>query len=233
MTNKTALGEATDQATDPELQIRAAVVMLRVGGIICFPTDTLFALGADAFDVNAVERIYRAKGRDHGQGLPVLLSDADQLSQVAIDVPDSAWKLANHYWPGALTMVVKRSPDLPDIVSGGAMTVAVRVPDHPIARKLIREFGRPVIGTSANRAGSSEARSMKDVMEELGPWLDYAVGEGTLPAGQPSTIVDLTASRPQVLREGAIPANDVMAVIAETGPNEGQNPRGSRASVGQ
>ena len=232
MTNKTALGEATDQATDPELQIRAAVVMLRVGGIICFPTDTLFALGADAFDPDAVERIYRAKGRDHGQGLPVLLSDADQLSQVAIDIPDSAWKLANRYWPGALTMVVKRSPDLPEIVSGGATTVAVRVPDHPVARKLIRAFGRPVIGTSANRAGSSDARSMNDVMEELGPWLDYSVGEGTLPAGLPSTIVDLTASRPQVLREGAIPASEVMAAISDPDPNEGQSPRGRRTRAG-
>ena len=232
MTNKTALGEATDQATDPELQIRAAVVMLRVGGIICFPTDTLFALGADAFDPDAVERIYRAKGRDHGQGLPVLLSDADQLNQVAIDIPDSAWKLANRYWPGALTMVVKRSPDLPEIVSGGATTVAVRVPDHPVARKLIRAFGRPVIGTSANRAGSSDARSMNDVMEELGPWLDYSVGEGTLPAGLPSTIVDLTASRPQVLREGAIPASEVMAAISDPDPNEGQSPRGRRTRAG-
>ncbi len=232
MTDKTALGEATDQATDPELQIRAAVVMLRVGGIICFPTDTLFALGADAFDPEAVERIYRAKGRDHGQGLPVLLADADQLSQVAVDVPDSAWKLARRYWPGALTMVVKRSPDLPEIVSGGAATVAVRVPDHPVARQLIRAFGRPVIGTSANRAGSSDARSMKDVMEELGPWLDYAVGEGTLPAGKPSTIVDLTTSRPQVLREGAIATKDVLAAIAEPEANEGQNPLGSREPVG-
>ena len=206
--------------------------MLRVGGIICFPTDTLFALGADAFDPDAVERIYRAKGRDHGQGLPVLLSDADQLSQVAIDIPDSAWKLANRYWPGALTMVVKRSPDLPEIVSGGATTVAVRVPDHPVARKLIRAFGRPVIGTSANRAGSSDARSMNDVMEELGPWLDYSVGEGTLPAGLPSTIVDLTASRPQVLREGAIPASEVMAAISDPDPNEGQSPRGRRTRAG-
>ena len=232
MTDKTALGEATDQATDPDLQIRAAVVMLRVGGIICFPTDTLFALGADAFDPEAVERIYRAKGRDHGQGLPVLLADAEQLSQVAVDVPDSAWKLARRYWPGALTMVVKRSPDLPEIVSGGAATVAVRVPDHPVARQLIRAFGRPVIGTSANRAGSSDARSMKDVMEELGPWLDYAVGEGTLPAGKPSTIVDLTTARPQVLREGAIATKDVLATIAEPEANEGQNPLGSREPVG-
>lgn len=231
MTDQTVVDEAEVQARDPELQIRAAVVMLRVGGIVCFPTDTLFALGADAFNAEAVERVYRAKGRDHGQGLPVLLADAEQLSKVAIDLPDSAWKLADRYWPGALTMVVKRSPDLPDIVSGGATTVAVRVPDHPTARDLIKEFGRPVIGTSANRSGSSDARSLDDVLEELGPWLDYAVGEGTLPAGQPSTIVDLTTSRPQVLREGAIPSDEVIAAIADSDPNEGQNPRGRRTRV--
>ena len=231
MTNQSAVGDAPDQATDPELQIRAAVVMLRVGGIVCFPTDTLFALGADAFNAEAVERVYLAKGRDHGQGLPVLLADSQQLSKVAIDLPPSAWKLATRYWPGALTMVVKRSPDLPDIVSGGATTVAVRVPDHPVARELIREFGRPVIGTSANRSGGSDALVLEDVLEELGPWLDYAVGEGTLPAGQPSTIVDLTSSRPEVIREGAIPASEVIAAIADSDSNEGQNPRGRRTRV--
>ena len=113
----------------------------------------------------------------------------------------------------------------------GQQTVAVRVPDHPVVRDLIKEFGRPVIGTSANRSGSSDARSLDDVLEELGPWLDYAVGEGTLPAGQPSTIVDLTTSRPQVLREGAIPSDEVIAAIADSDPNEGQNPRGRRTRV--
>ncbi len=233
MTDKTAVGEATDQATDPELQIRAAVVMLRVGGVICFPTDTLYALGADPFDVGAVERIHRAKGRDHEKPLPVLLADIEQLTQVAIDVPDNAWKLARRYWPGALTMVVKRSPDISEIVSGGLTTLAVRVPDHPIARKLIREFGRPVIGTSANRAGGADSHSLDDVLRELGPWLDYAVGEGTLPAGQPSTIVDLTASHPQVLREGAIPADEVMAAIADSEPSDASSPRSRRTHVGQ
>ena len=151
---------ATLEATYAELQIRAAVVMLKVGGIICFPTDTLYALGADAFNAEAVARVFRAKGRDEDQGLPVLLSDAEQLRQVAIDIPDSAWKLARRYWPGALTMVVRRSPNLPDIVSGGAKTVAVRVPAHPIAREIIRELGRPVIGTSANRTGASDSLTM-------------------------------------------------------------------------
>ena len=205
---------ATLEATYAELQIRAAVVMLKVGGIICFPTDTLYALGADAFNAEAVARVFRAKGRDEDQGLPVLLSDAEQLRQVAIDIPDSAWKLASRYWPGALTMVVRRSPNLPDIVSGGAKTVAVRVPAHPIAREIIRELGRPVIGTSANRTGASDSLTMQDVNDDLGPWLDYTVGEGAIPAGQPSTIVDLTQARPHVLREGAVPSKDVIAAIA-------------------
>ena len=205
---------ATIEATYAELQIRAAIVMLKVGGIICFPTDTLYALGADAFNAEAVLRVFHAKGRDEDQGLPVLLSDAEQLHQVAIDIPESAWKLASRYWPGALTMVVRRSPDLPDIVSGGARTVAVRVPDHPIARQIIKELGRPVIGTSANRTGAPDSRTMQDVINDLGPWLDYTVGEGTLPAGQPSTIVDLTQARPHVLREGAVSSEDVIAAIA-------------------
>ena len=205
---------ATIEATYAELQIHAAVVMLKVGGIISFPTDTLYALGADAFNAEAVLRVFQAKGRDKDQGLPVLLSGAEQLHQVAIDIPESAWKLASRYWPGALTMVVRRSPDLPDIVSGGAKTVAVRVPDHPIARQIIEELGRPVIGTSANRTGAKDLRTMQDVISDLGPWLDYTVGEGTLPAGKPSTIVDLTQDRPHVLREGAVPSEDVIAAIA-------------------
>ena len=230
MTNQTAVGEAAVQETDPELQIHAAVVMLRVGGIVCFPTDTLFALGADAFNAEAVERVYRAKDRDHAQGLPVLLSDVEQLNSVAIDVPESALTLAQQYWPGALTLVVRRSPDLPEVVSGGAMTVAVRVPDHPVARQIIRELGRPVIGTSANRSGASDARSLENVVEELGPWLDYTVGEGTLPAGEPSTIVDLTTARPEVLREGAIPSAEILAVLADA-DSKGGRARGRRTRV--
>ena len=207
------------KSSDPQesdLRVRAAVVMLRAGGVIAFPTDTLFGVGADAFNVEAVERVFTAKGRDREHGLPVLIADASQIQQVAVNVSKAADHLASKFWPGALTLVLRRSSNLPAIVSGGVETVAVRVPDHPIPARIIRSLGHPIVGTSANRAGASDPVTMAEVEEQIGPWLDYVFEDETFgPRGEPSTIVDMTTRRPRVLREGAVTSEEIFQALEE------------------
>ena len=173
--------------------------------------------------------MFRAKGRDREHGLPVLLADAGQLSQVAINVPRSAELLASRFWPGALTMVLRRSPDLPAIVSGGAPTVAVRVPAHPIPIRLIRELGNPIVGTSANRSGERDPVTMAEVEAQIGPWLDYVFSDdAAAPHGEPSTIVDLTTRRPRILREGAVSTADIFRTLED---HAAEDPRDERQRV--
>ena len=206
----------SSETPESDLRIRAAVVILRAGGVIAFPTDTLYGLGADAFNVEAIERVFTAKGRDREHGLPVLIADATQIRQVAVNVSKAADHLATKFWPGALTLVLKRSPDLPAIVSGGVPTVAVRVPNHPIPVRIIRTLGNPIVGTSANRAGSEDSTTIAEVEDRIGPWLDYVFEDDSFePQGEPSTIVDMTTRRPRVLREGAVTSEEIFQALEE------------------
>jgi L-threonylcarbamoyladenylate synthase len=210
--------------TDMELRIHAAVLVLKAGGIVAYPTDTLYGLGADAFNMEAVERVFAAKGRDRDHGLPVLIADIGQLDQVAVEVSAAALQLARCFWPGALTLVLKRSPQLPAIVSGGAPTVAVRIPNHEVPLALVRQLGNPIIGTSANRTGASDPVTAMEVDEQIGPWLDYIIDVGETPRGEPSTIVDMTGQEPRILREGALPAEEVLDALKDL-PAEDSSPR--------
>lgn len=203
--------------SDLDRKARAAVLLLKVGGIVAFPTDTLYGLGVDAFNAAAVERVFLAKGRPLDQGLPVLLADASQLGLVAVSVSDQALALAERFWPGALTLVLQRSPDLPAVVSGGAATVAVRVPDHPVPLRLVRELGNPITGTSANKTGAPDPVTAEEVEAQLGPWLDYVIDLGPAPVGAPSTIVDMSGARPRILREGAISTAAIMETLNRAG----------------
>ena len=213
----------SSEPQESDLRIQTAVVMLRAGGVIAFPTDTLYGVGADAFNVEAVERVFTAKGRDREHGLPVLIADSGQICQVAVNVSKAADHLASRFWPGALTLVLRRSPELPAIVSGGVPTVAVRVPAHPIPVRIIRALGNPIVGTSANRAGESDPVTMAEVEEQIGPWLDYVFEDDAFePHGEPSTIVDMTTRRPRVLREGAVTSEEIFHALEEL---KAENPR--------
>ena len=208
--------------TDLDRKVRAAALLLRVGGIVAYPTDTLYGLGVDAFNAAAVERVFLAKGRARDQGLPVLLADASQLELVATNVSHQAMRLAEHFWPGALTIVLRRSPDLPAVVSGGAPTVAVRVPNHEVPVRLVRELDSPITGTSANKTGAADPVSVEEVEAQLGPWLDYIIDLGPAPQGEASTIVDMSNARPRILREGAISTSAILEALnsAAGGPPE-------------
>ena len=184
--------------------IGQGVACLKAGGVVVFPTDTLYGVGADVFSLPALGRVFALKGRPLGLALPVLVSAWEQVGSVAQDIPELAYRLAQRFWPGPLTLVLSRSDRLPDLVTGGLDTVAVRMPDHPIALALAREFGGPITGTSANSSGEADLLTLEAVKAQLAHGVDYIMGCGPAPAGVPSTVVDVTTGTPRLVREGAL-----------------------------
>ena len=198
---------------DHDGQMARAVEVLRAGGVVAIPTDTLYGLAASAFDADAVQKIFEIKGRDRGIALPLLLGDKEDVSLYASPVPAAAWRLIERFWPGPLTIVLPRTDRVPEDVTGGRSTVALRVPDHPVPRLLARRLGTPITGTSANLSGAEPARSAAGVARQLGVMLDMVFDGGTLPESTPSTIVDLAVSPPRVVRSGAISEHELAGVI--------------------
>lgn len=191
-------------------ELEKAVRSLGNGGVVVFPTDTLYGLGADVFSLPALQRIFSIKGRPADLALPVLVADMDQLEAVALPMSSQARRLAQRFWPGPLTLVMHRSPDLPDLVTGGADTVAVRMPGHPVPLELARRLGRPITGTSANLSGQPDLLDLGALENQLGNLVDHIIQTGPVPAGTASTIVDVTGDAPQLLREGAISLKDIL-----------------------
>lgn len=192
--------------------LQRAVEVLKRGGLIAYPTDTLYGLGANAFDENAVHRVYLAKGRGQLKALPLLIDSWDALSIVAIDVSQITQDLASRFWPGALTLVVKRSSNVPDAVTGRGDTVAVRVPDHPVPRELARQLGAPITGTSANRSSGPNPATAADVRDQLRDAVDLVIDGGRCPGGLASTVVDVSGNRPVLVRQGAVPLDEIESI---------------------
>lgn len=179
-----------------------AVRVLKSGGLVAFPTDTVYGLGAIAFDDKAVNTIYVAKDRPLEKSIPILLADGSDLELVASDITQIARRLADRFWPGALTLVVQRKPSLPESVSS-TDTVGTRVPDHPITRSLLRAAG-PLAVTSANRSGGPDPSSAEEVLTQLGGRIPLILDGGRTPGGRPSTVVDCTQNEPIILRDGPL-----------------------------
>jgi L-threonylcarbamoyladenylate synthase len=190
-------------------QVEQGISILKEGGIVAFPTDTVYGLGAAVNLPQAVARVYEIKGRPQNMPLPILLADKSQIEEVAELVPEIAWLLAEKFLPGALTIVLLKSKSVPDIVSGGGKTVALRIPNHPIPLALARGVGTPIIGTSANLSGKPSALTAEEVYNQLNNKVDLIINGGRCPGGKESTIVDLTGEAPVVLREGAIPREEL------------------------
>ncbi len=184
--------------------IKEAVAILSNSGVIAYPTDTLFGIGADYKSEKAVERIVKIKQRDRVKGLPVLLATMNDMHTLARDIPSVGFILARAFWPGPLTLIVKAAEDVSDLITGGRGTIALRIPDHPVAIKIIEELGRPIIGTSANMSGMDNLLSAHDIREAFGDQIDYVVGYSKPYIGRPSTIIDLTKNNPSLLRLGAL-----------------------------
>jgi L-threonylcarbamoyladenylate synthase len=187
--------------------LERALIVLNAGGLVAFPTDTVYGLGALAFDDEAVKSIYRAKGRPLEKAIPVLLADSADLDLVASFVPEMARRLSQRFWPGPLTLVVPKIQGLPNSVSD-SHTVAARVPDLALARTLLRAAG-PMAVTSANMSGQPSPTSAEEVLQELNGRIPLILDGGTTSGGIPSTVVDCTGAEPVILRSGPLLLADI------------------------
>ncbi len=188
-----------------------ALGVLRSGGLVAFPTDTVYGLGALAFDEAAIHSIYTVKGRGLEKAIPILLADAADLARIGDEVPRMAQRLAARFWPGPITLVVKRNASLPQAVSA-TDTVGVRIPDHPVARRLLRLTG-PMAVTSANASGEPSPSTAQEVLEALRGRLPLILDGGRTPGGTPSTVIDCTHADPILLRAGPISLEDVLRAL--------------------
>jgi L-threonylcarbamoyladenylate synthase len=198
-------------AGDSELD--QAVAVLRAGGLVAFPTETVYGLGADASNPAAVRRIFEAKGRPATHPLIVHLADAVQLANWAREVPEAARRLTRKFWPGPLTVILKRAPGVSDVVTGGQDTVALRVPSHPLALQLLARFGGGIAAPSANRHGRVSATTAEHVRSEFGAAVDCVLDGGDTQIGIESTIIDCSGAGAALLRPGWITRRDIEAAL--------------------
>ncbi|MFH7594435.1 L-threonylcarbamoyladenylate synthase [Streptomyces racemochromogenes] len=198
-------------ATNDDIEKAAGV--LRAGGLVALPTETVYGLGANAEDPAAVRRIFEVKGRPPSHPLIVHIAGGEQLGEWVEDVPATARLLAEAFWPGPLTLVLRRGRRVPLEATGGLETVAVRVPDHPVALALLSAFGGGVTAPSANRFGSVSPTTAHHVRAELGDAVDFVLDGGSCEVGVESTIVDVTGDVASVLRPGGVTAEDLEAVL--------------------
>jgi len=193
-------------------QVEKGIEIIRKGGVIAFPTDTVYGIGAGVYIESAIQRVFQVKQRPAEMALPILLSDVSQIHEVAKDLPASAWRLIKYFSPGGLTLIVYRTKIVKDIITGGGDTVAIRIPDHPVPYALIRGSGMPIIGTSANISGRSSLITAEDVQNQLGQSVDLIIDGIPAPKGKESTVVDVTGEVPVILREGIISREEIAKV---------------------
>ncbi len=212
-------------SADAEL-LSQAVHALQHGDVIGLPTETVYGLAADAMNVAAVRKIFALKGRPVDHPLIVHIADSSQLSKWAIDIPEEAYVLAQHFWPGPLTMILRKQAMVPDEVTGGQDTVGVRCPAHPLALVLLQQFNGGVAAPSANRFGRISPTSAQHVRDEFGDAVPVVLDGGECEVGIESTIIDLSSKQPRLLRPGMISQDDIEAVIGpiESRANE-KSPR--------
>lgn len=191
-----------------------AVNVLRSGGVIAMPTDTLYALTAAADDASAVRRVFEIKGRPEGQALPLFVSGIEMARRIA-DVNDTTSRLAKRFWPGQLTIVVPKRQDYESEALAGSSTVALRLPDNAVARAVVEALDRAVTGTSANLSGGPDPVSADDVRAQIGDRIDLILDAGPCAHGVGSTIVDCTGEEPVILRQGAISSDRIFAALQD------------------
>jgi L-threonylcarbamoyladenylate synthase len=202
-----------DASRPEEAVLTEAAAILRAGGIVAFPTETVYGLGADAFDAHAVNRIFEVKGRPPNNPLIVHIAEREAVGEVAGSWPDAAERLSQRFWPGPLTLVVNRNPALPSIVTAGGPTVAVRMSSHPVASGLIRAAGFPIAAPSANRSGEISPTTAEHVLRSLGGRIDLILDAGPTQVGLESTVLDVSQSPPRLLRPGHVSRAEIEALI--------------------
>jgi len=206
--------------------IAHAAAILRGGGLVAFPTETVYGLGADATNPDAVRRIFAAKGRPADHPLIVHVGDAGELGAWAREIPENARRLADVFWPGPLTLILRRSASVSDLITGGQDTVGVRVPSHPVAQSLLRTFGGGIAAPSANRFGRISPTTAEHVRAELGDRVDLVLDGGASEVGIESAIVDVSGDVPRLLRPGMIGTRQIETVLGcALGAASMQSPR--------
>lgn len=198
---------------DRNAQISTAVSLLRQGKLVSFPTETVYGLGADAANPDAVRRIFALKGRPADHPLIVHLAAAEQLKEWAQEIPAVAWQLAAHFWPGPLTLILKKAPWVPPEVTGGQDTIGLRIPAHPLAIDLLQAFGGGLAAPSANRFGRVSPTRAAHVRDEFGDRLDLVLDGGNCKVGVESTILSLATEEPVLLRPGNISGGQLAEVL--------------------
>lgn len=201
---ETIIKKITDNEIENDKIIKTAAEIISRGGLVAFPTETVYGLGGDSFDPAAAEKIYAAKGRPSDNPLIVHISEFDDIYKLSDEVPEIAKVLADKFWPGPLTMIVKKNKSVPVTVTGGLDTVAVRLPSHKVARKLIKESGTFIAAPSANISGRPSPTTAKHVIDDLNGRIDMIIDDGSIEIGLESTIVDLTEDVPVILRPGYV-----------------------------
>jgi L-threonylcarbamoyladenylate synthase len=194
--------------------IQKAASTIKAGGIIVFPTHGLYGLGADAFNRQAVQKLYSIKQRPPRKPILILIERAEQLASLVSHVNPIATQIMDRFWPGKITLVFEASARVPTTLTGGSTKIGVRQPGHPAAVALVKAVGGPITGTSANLSGRPGCRQVSDLEPALIRRLDLILDAGILAGGRGSTVVDVSRETPQILREGIIPASDIMALRA-------------------
>lgn len=216
MPNDLTIPTACRLLPSDEQAIDRAAQLLAAGELVAFPTETVYGLGADAASPTAVAKIFAAKGRPADHPLIVHVAFPDEIDRWGRAIPPAAWDLAAAFWPGPLTLIVRRRSDVNSTVAGGLDTIAVRCPSHPIAHELLRRFGGGVAAPSANKFGKVSPTTASHVVAEFGDALPLVLDGGTCEVGLESTIVDLTGEKPAILRPGAITVMDLEAALGFT-----------------
>jgi L-threonylcarbamoyladenylate synthase len=196
---------AVDPGNPEPAAIAQAAAALHAGGLVAFPTETVYGLGVDPFNEAAVERLFLAKGRPSEKGLILHLGERGGLTGLSRALPREAEILVERFFPGPLTLVLAARETIPRWVTGGRDSVAIRMPDHPVALSLARAFGGPIAAPSANLSGAPPPTTADEVARDLGDRIELLLDGGPSPGGVPSTLVDLTGTTPRILRHGAIP----------------------------
>lgn len=203
----------TQLLSSSQVELETAAQCLKAGGLVAFPTETVYGLGADAENPEALAKLYAVKGRPTHHPVIVHVASAQQLSQWAVDIPEAARALAKAFWPGPLTLILKRSSRVPDAVTGGQDTVGIRVPDHPVALALLQVFGGGVAAPSANRFGRLSPTTAQHVQADLGSDVDAILDGGPCQVGVESTIVAFREGQPIILRPGLITEDQIQQAL--------------------
>jgi len=193
--------------------IAQAARIIQSGGLVAFPTETVYGLGGNGLDASCASRIYAAKGRPSDNPLILHIATWQQLTELVLEIPESAYILGRHFWPGPLTMVLKKRPHVPDATTGNKPTVAVRMPDHAVALELIRAAGCPLAAPSANLSGKPSPTTAEHVVEDLNEIIPCILDGGPTRIGLESTVIDLSGTEPLILRPGGVSLEEILAVL--------------------